>query len=883
MSPNLLTTKLYTPPTRKNLVPRPRLIRLLDEAWQEGIKLTLVSAPAGYGKTTLVTEWLSGLQIQSTWLSLDKNDNDPARFLAYLIAALQNVDPDIGQAAQAMMQSPQPPPPDVFLTALVNDLASIPPPFILVLDDYHVVQSMSVHQQLGFLVEHKPPQMHLVLITREDPPLPLALLRARGQIVEIRQKDLRFSLEESADFLKRIMGLNLTLNDIAALEQRTEGWIAGLQLASLSMQGSDYLPDFIQAFSGSSHFVLDFLIEEVFERQPSEVQEFLLKTSILDSLSVPLCEAVSERSDGQRLLLGLERANLFVIPLDQQRVWYRYHHLFAELLRHKLHNSGVYSESLLHRRASQWYEANGFMSEAVQHALIAQDWESAGRVIERAAAGAVRNGQLATLHGWLIALPESVVRDSLELTTTIGWVSLMMGQFETAGAYAELAEGLLSVDAPRGSQASLKALNASFALARQDIPNTIEMSQEVLELVEEPDPYNLRGMALNNLAQAHMLVGNLPAAIATFREMVSMSQKAGHSPITISAMANLAALLHQGGKRREAVVLCQQALDECVDALGRPLPLAGYAHAAMGILFYEANDLVPARQHLLQAMEHGKQLGLATGVATSGGVALAQLQWAAGEGEAALKTLTGIRQLALQNNLGHVDFMIAAVEADILLKQGNIEVATRWAENTGLSPFDTPNPLREGDYFIYARLLLAQNRLDEVDTLLANFENFAREGGRQRSLLTIYILQALVHQACGNVKSALAFLERALRMAAPEGYRRAFLDEGQALVDLLPKVRHLSPTFVDQLLEDAQAELGIRIPSAIAQPLVEPLSDRELDVLELVAEGMTNSEIAHQLVISVGTTKSHVHSILSKLGVSNRTQAVAQARELGLL
>jgi LuxR family maltose regulon positive regulatory protein len=702
-------------------------------------------------------------------------------------------------------------------------------------------------------------------------------------MVEIRQEDLRFSPDECADFLRGVMGLDLSAEDVAALERRTEGWIAGLQLAALSMQGSSDLRAFVRSFAGDSRYILDYLIEEVFERQPAEVQEFMLKTSILERLSALLCDAVTERVDSQGMLLQLEQANLFVVPLDQSREWYRYHRLFAELLRQRLRTSGTYQEVRLHMRACQWYETNGFMSQAVHHALAGGDWNEAGRVISLAASQTIQNGQLATLHGWIEALPDAHVRKSLDLATIKGWTSLMMGELEAAGVYAELAEGLLPADTPPGSQAPLSALRASLALARQDVASAIERSKKTLELIDEQEDYFLRGMALNNLAQAHMMVGDLPAATATYRQMVRLSQKAGHSPTTISALANLAALLHQGGKRREAVALCLEALEHCVDGRGRPLPLAGYVHVPMGVLCYEANDLTLARQHLLKGVEFGEYLGALTGVALSGMIALAQLQQAAGEADAALATIGKTRQLASQYNLSYVDFQVAGVEADILMKQGNLSWAGRWAETAGVSSSDMPNPIREGNYFTYARLLLAQNQLNEADTLLANFEQFARNGGRQRSLITVYILQALLHQVYGNGKQALNRLGMALDLAAPEGYRRAFLDEGQPVIDLLPKARHLAPGFVDQLLSDAQAEPDIQMPSPLVQPLVEPLSDRELEVLRLLSDGLSNREIAERLVIGVGTVKTHLHNIYGKLEVRGRAQAVHHAKKLDLI
>jgi LuxR family maltose regulon positive regulatory protein len=361
MSPNLLVTKLYTPPARKNLVQRQRLTGMLNDAWQQGKKLILVSASAGYGKTTLVTEWVRGLSIKSSWFSLDESDNDPARFLTYLIAALQIIDKSIGEKTQAMLQSPQPLPPDLVLTSLLNEIAAVPTPFILVLDDYHLIQALPIHSQLDFLVEHQPPQMHLLIITREDPPLPLARLRARSQMFEIRQKDLRFLPDECADFMQRVMGLNLTDDDIIALDRRTEGWIVGLQLAAVSMQGRDDLSNFVAAFTGSSHYVLDYLIEEVFEQQPAETQDFLLKTSILDRMTGPLCDRVLNRTNSHEVLDHLEHANLFIFALDQSSTWYRYHRLFAELLRQRLHACDSLSENQLHRSASEWFADEGFI------------------------------------------------------------------------------------------------------------------------------------------------------------------------------------------------------------------------------------------------------------------------------------------------------------------------------------------------------------------------------------------------------------------------------------------------------------------------------------------------------------------------------------------
>jgi LuxR family maltose regulon positive regulatory protein len=436
----ILTTKLHVPPLRSGHVARPRLIAKLHPG-PDG-RITLVSAPAGYGKTTLVVEWLAqgSTELKVAGLSLDEQDNDPARFLTHLIAAMRQVNQRLGEATLALLQAPQPPPPEALITALINDLASLPAPFILVLDDYHVIHEMGIHRQLGFLVEHQPPQVHLVIVTREDPPLPLARLRARGQMVGIRQEDLRFSLDECAAFLSQVMGLEVDASDVAALERRTEGWIAGLQLAGLSMQGRDDLPGYIEAFTGSSRYVLDYLIGEVLEQQPAEVQDFLLKTSILGRLAAGLCDAVVQRDDSQRILQTLDQSNLFVVPLDSSRSWYRYHHLFAELLSQRLRTTQAVSETEPHRRASEWFAAEGLLPEAIHHALAAADWERAADLIGGESITMLRRGELSTLLGWLKALPDEAVYKRPELSRDCGWALTLTGQLDAAEPFLRRAE-----------------------------------------------------------------------------------------------------------------------------------------------------------------------------------------------------------------------------------------------------------------------------------------------------------------------------------------------------------------------------------------------------------------------------------------------------------
>jgi LuxR family maltose regulon positive regulatory protein len=884
----LLATKLYAPAPRAELVPRSHLIdRLSSGLWQNGAfarRLTLISAPAGFGKTTLVAEWQHSLPATTpaftfTWLSLDEQDNDPARFLVYLLAALQRIDPAIGGAALAMMQAAPPPPPEPLLSSLINDLATASRPSVLVLDDYHLIQAPPIHGQLSFLLEHQPPQVHVVLITREDPPLPLSRLRARGQIADIRQRDLQFTEEETAGFLRKTMALELPAADVAVLHRRTEGWIAGLQLAALSMQQSDDARRFVADLTGSNRYILDYLVEEVFERQEAGVQDFLLKTSILDRLTGPLCDAVTGRDDGQQVLLALDRANLFLVRLDESRHWYRYHRLFRDLLRTQRAALDVFP---LHLRAAHWYEQNGSLDEAMGHALAAQDWDEAERLVQGAAAQAINNGQFATLTRWLDALPEGRVQGSPALAAFKGWALLSLGQLDAAGMWAERANALLPPDAPRMLRALVVCLQTYVAQIKSDIPQVIALAHEALALLEEGDPHGLRGAALANLASAQATMGDVAAAAQTCREMARLGQERGHLISAVTALSNLAWFEHLQGRPREGIALCRQALDLCVDAWGNPLPLAGHAHFALGLIYYDLNELPRAREHLLQASKLSRLLSPTTG-AMQAAFTLAWIQQLAGETEAALATVASARRAAAQLHLARADALVAAWEADFRLRLGNVEAAACWAEAAGLSPTDSPAFIYEAGYFTYARVLLAQRRPSEAQMLLANLEGYARRGGLIRSLITVCILQALTQQALGQSEQALARLEEAVRLAAPEGYRRAFLDEGPAVLALLPGVRPVTPEFVDDLLGGAPAEASREKPFRREQPLVEPLSERELEVLRLMAEGLSNREIAEKLFVSVGTVKTHVHNICGKLAVASRTQAAARARELGLL
>jgi LuxR family maltose regulon positive regulatory protein len=602
------------------------------------------------------------------------------------------------------------------------------------------------------------------------------------------------------------------------------------------------------------------------------VQDFLLKTSILDHLTAPLCDAITGRDDSRQVLLALDQANLFIVRLDESRQWYRYHRLFRDLLRTQRAALDVVP---LHLKAARWYEQNGFLDEAMSHALAAKDWDEAERLMEGAAAQAINNGQFATLRSWLDALPEARLRRSAELAALKGLVSFPAGQFDAAESWAGLAGDLLPPGAAPSSQAMVVCLQIYLADIKNDNPKIIDLAHRALALLKEGDPYGIRGAALSNLASAQVVMGDIPAATQTLRELARFGQEEGHPISAVSALSTLAWLEHLQGRAREALALGHQALDLCVDARGDPLPLAGHALVGLGLIHYDLNELDQARKHLAQGLELRKLLGLSSG-AIEAEFKLAQIQQLMGETKAARASIAGVRRTTAQLHLALLDSLVGAWEADLELRLGNVDAAVRWAESAGLSPTDSPDFSREAEHFTYARVLLAQKRPAEAQMLLSSLERYARGSGLVRSLITICILQALVQQALGRKEQALVCLEEAVRLAAPEGYRRAFLDEGPAVLVLLPAVRRLAPGFVDNLLGGALTELSHEKLVSPKQPLVEPLSERELEVLALMAEGLSNREIANKLFVSVGTVKTHVHNICGKLDVGSRTQAAAR-------
>jgi LuxR family maltose regulon positive regulatory protein len=897
----LLVTKLFVPRPRTPLVPRAHLVDLLQQGLARS--LTLVSAPAGFGKTTLLAQWLAQSDLPVAWLSLDAEDNDPAHFLSYLIAALQTLDAQLGTTALALLRTPLLASPEAVLAVLISELTDRRPrEFALVLDDYHVIGSEPIQRGMTFLLEHLPPQLHLILATRADPPLPLARLRAHGHLTEVRTADLRFGGAEVEVFLKEAMGLDLSPEAMTTLEQRTEGWIAGLQLAALSLQGRSDVSAFLAAFSGSHHYVLDYLSEEVLARQPSQVQTFLLHTCLLERLSGSLCDCVTEQGGSQAMLERLERANLFVVALDDERGWYRYHHLFAQVLRSHLQQREPTLLPVLHHRASAWYEQHNLPTEAVQHALAVPDAELAARLIEPIALRVAFQGHLSTVLGWLHALPEELMHTHPLLCVSHALLLAVTNQLEAAEARLQEAEQGVQKEKPAVQAQIIMGyvldIRGGIALFSGDIPRAISLAQQAFDLLPEAEVIPRMG-ALATMIRSYLVSGEVTSDIEHKVAAAVAWIRASNNLFGIVSSLCLLAWLHilQGRLHQAAATYAQ---------LMQVVPQPEVLHTAFSSVFYyfglgdllrEQNELDMAERLLSQGMTLIKgTLTVEPFVAILGYTALARLEQEHGNTYEALSTLEALLRLAEQRHFApHLVTQVAAVRANLDLVQGNLDAAIRWADVSGLSATDVDLPYpREYQYLVLARVRLAQARdvqtapfLQDVLQLLVRLRESAEEKARLGSVLEILIVQALALQAQGDWTSALSTLDRALVLAAPEGYIRLFVDEGEPMLALLRQVHARSkvPGYVETLLnafgEQHLSELPP--PSPSISSLAEPLTEREREVLRLLLEGASNREIAHRLILSVNTVKRHVFNLCGKLGVQSRAQAIIRARDLHLV
>jgi LuxR family transcriptional regulator, maltose regulon positive regulatory protein len=873
MTTPLLRTKLYIPPPRPNIVPRPRLLAQLNANLPH--KLTLISAAAGCGKTTLLSSWVATIQTPVAWLSLDEGDNDPARFLTYLVSALQTIVPSTGQSVLGLLQSPQPPPPETILTALLNELAAVPHPFILVLDDYHLIESPPIDQALSFLLQHQPPQMHLVIATREDPQLPLARWRGRGELGEVRAQALRFTPEEAADFLNERMGLKLTAVEIAALESRTEGWIAGLQLAALALQGESQTSAFIQSFTGSHHFVLDYLVEEVLHQQPAPIQTFLRQTAILNRLCAPLCDAVlgDGTASGQATLAYLERANLFLVPLDNERRWYRYHHLFGELLRQRLGQSCSAEEiAALHGRASHWYEAQGLDIEAFQHATAAHDIERAVYLIEGRGKMPLqfRGGGLPILL-WLQSLPTAVLDDRPTLWVAYASTLLALGQVVGVEAKVQAAEQALAKQGqtadsiPTDLIGRIASIRATVAVTQHNAPEIIAQGERALRHLH-PQNVSVRASITWALGYAYQLQGQRTAASQAYASALATCEAIGHRVIGMMSAGGLGTMQEWANQ----LYLAEETYQRAIAIAGEnPTPPICDTYLGLARLHYQWNDLALAEQYGQKSLPLARQIE-STDRFVVCELFLAQLKLAQGDVAGAATLVAQASQAARQHNFAQQLDAVAEGQIQILLRQGQVAAAEALAQTHDV-------PLSR------ARVALAQGNTAVAITILEKWQEDVTAKGWADARLKGQVLLALAYAGHGEAHEATALhhLREALSTAVASNFIRLFVDEGPPLAALLARMKDEGGSlkaYIQQLL----AALGD--PSSDSHLKGDcHLSERELEILRLVAAGLSNREIGERLFLALDTVKGHNRRIYEKLQVQRRTEAVARGREWGLL
>ena len=918
MDTTLLVTKLYIPQQRANLVSREHLLQKLQESFQRGCRLTLIAAPAGYGKTTLVAEWIREHNLPAAWVTLDEGDNDGVRFLNYLIAALQAVQPGLARSVLNLLQSPQLPRREILLALLVNEISTVSKKFLIVLDDYHLIHVQAVHDAVLFLVEHLPPQAHLVIATRADPPLPVARLRGRGQLNELRLVDLRFSQQEAAWLAELLLGRKLPEEVVSALSVRTEGWAAGLQMASLALQadlqdGEDF-SGFLADFSGSHRFILDYLMEEVFQSQPEAIQAFFMHTAILERLCASLCDALTEeRGQSQAILEALEHANLFIIPLDDRREWYRYHQLFADLLRTRLSSAQPDLTPALHRRASQWLAQHGALPEAIQHALAAKDPDTAVDLIEQAAEETLGRSQIVTFMRWCRALPVQVLRSRPKLGVLFAWGMLIEGQ-----AVRAVEEHLQSLQGEAEQVALLSApLSSYIAILQTDAAQSFDLARWALRALPESEAF-LRSLAALCLASAYMLEYESDEGLRVLAEAAQISRQSGALLVTVLVLDTMAETYLKLGQLRKARQFFQEALEQATVAPGRYLPIAFRPLAGLANLARECNHLAEASLLLAEAeklsglwMQSGALMPLLN---------LAQVRLALGDYEGAQRTADYARQIASKTAVTMLDDLLVAIfQVQIWIRQGKLDPAEQWAQERKLEagPAAPGSPgllepilvrLWKYECLVLARLRLAQNKPAQAVQILDQVQPTLEQLGRITALIETLLLRSLALQDLGEGQAALDVLQQAVRLAQPEGFMRTFLDEGEAAQRLLEALLQQ----IDQQDSDLTPYLHM-LMSAFAQPVAavssgkeapvspippvpfvsperiptqagqDALTEREMGVLRLLQSPLTAEQIASELFVSVHTARSHIKNIYNKLGAHSRLEAIEHARRLSLL
>ena len=889
----ILNTKLYIPPKRSTLVARPGVLKKLEQGLNHPV--TLVSAPAGFGKTTLLSEWHTsekGLSKPLAWLSLDSEDNDIERFLLYVAVTLDTLKRGVSDSVLPLLQMNQLPATTTILTSLINELTeTLQTPYILVLDDYHVITSPAVHEALIFLVENIPPQMRLVILSREDPPLPLARLRARQQLTEIRVADLRFSPEETAAFLNQVMELNLSRSDVETLETRTEGWIAGLQMTAISISGRDDRSSFIRTFASSNRFIFDYLLDEVLEGLPPEVQDFLLKTSILDRMCASLCDAVTGKTDGQNILLQLEKMNLFIVPLDDQRHWYRYHHLFADLLRQQIKTANRDNVHELHQKACKWYQDNELVGNAIHHALAIGNYEFVANLSEALVFESIERNELYIIANWLENLPDNIMQTKPWLNIALAWILFRTRQFEQVEHRLQNIKSILPESQEQVShiQSHIAAIKAYLAGTRGDIEKVTFMARKSLSLLPEKEQ-RLRGSIFSLLGSSLQRMGNFEDARQAYFDAIAASKAAGDWQNTIESYGNLAGFYVERGQLHEAFSACQEALKyvESSFKMGGRNPVAtAYIHFRLSTILRHWNELEESLWHAKRALEITQKWGSGFRLVY---INLAIALQAVSQDQEAMRAIQKAETMATEES----EFWLAdvrSVRALLWLDQGNMSAAFRWAQESGISAEDEIPFSQQRLYLTLAQVLLAQGQngdrtaLDKALHLLSRLQVLFSNSNAQAYLLQVLIFKALAFQAHGKTKEAQEAIRQALSTGEPGDYIRVFVRDAGKMKELLEQAASKENSLYLQRILSAfgnnpQPEVSKAI---ISNALAEPLTQREVEVLSKLDTEMSISEISNELILSVDTVRTHIKRIYRKLDVHSRYEAVTRAKDLKLL
>jgi LuxR family maltose regulon positive regulatory protein len=900
MTDVILRTKLNPPLPWRELVSRPRLINLLNEGSAQ--RLILITAPAGYGKTTLLGEWTRQNNLPSAWLTLDEGDNDPARFLAYLIVALQTIDEQFAVPTLEGLRASPKPALETALHQLINEIALIQESIVLILDDYQAIEIQPIHDAVSFLIEHLPPQMQVVIVSRIDPLLPLARWRGRGQLKEIREADLRFTVDEAAEFFNRTIDLELENKDLEILAAQTEGWIAGLQLAAISLKNRADRSAFITEFSGSHEFIVDYLTDEVLDKTSEELRDFLLQTSILKQLSAELCDQVTELQNGTRSLEQLRENHLFIVPLDTERRWFRYHPLFADLLRKRLMEVHADLVPTLHQRASQWFLLNENPEAAIYHALQAKNYEGALSIIEGIAEITLIRSEFTIFLKWLDAIPVELTRSRPRLLI-FGATASLFSMGDEAIVEVMLADAI-KADQIHEYSGEISALRAMIATLKGDVEESIERSQNAIENLPEGNIF-LRGLVIGNLSLAYISTGDVESAVEMFSQAVLAAEQAGNHMAAVMALRRLAEMALIKGELHQAWDLCERGLALAVYPNGKPLPVAGVLMAVQGDILRERNNLPAAHDLIREGIELVLRWSELAAVELY--LYLARVKRSLGESEEAQAAIDTARQISDRNEASRMAPVITNLfQARLWLQLGKLAEVEAWEkqyqpfaaylESQGYNP-KYHHHLLEIEGIVFARLRLAEGKWDEALDILEPLHQAAVILKRSGRVIEILLLKAMASVNFGEVEKAIALVELAINLAEPQGYQRIFIDEGgplRELLVLLSKNLHkrgsdypagVSMDYLNGLLAALTAESVVEKETKPRRNagMDEPLSDRELEVLRFLPTSLTSTEIARELYISPNTARFHIKNIYSKLGVHQRSAAVELARDLGLI